>query len=121
MLPAGNHVLASPFDARPEFNLAEVTQHHTCAEQERRRIGLSLTGDIRCGAVNAFKDGRALADVAAGRNPQTADQTRTKIADDVAVDSARSHQNVEDWSRVVAQLSTMTLSWSCGHFGDLRG
>lgn len=83
----------------------QVSQHHHRAEQQRRRVGLVLAGDVRSGAVHGFEDGRAvLTDVTAGRQAQSADQTRAQIAQDITVQ--------------IRHDKAIELGWVLNHLGN---
>ena len=54
-------------------------------------MALPCPGNIRRRAVDALKDRGALADIATGRQAETADQPRAEIAYDVAVEVGQNH------------------------------
>ena len=74
--------------------LAEVVEHQLPGEDHRRRVHLVLALVLRCGAVRRLEDGRARADVRAGRDPEPADEPGREVADDVPVE-IREDEHVE--------------------------
>ena len=59
--------------------------------KQRRGVGLALPGDVGRGAVDALENRSTLADIAARREAQPADQARAKIAHDVPVKIGQHH------------------------------
>ena len=82
------------FDAARSGTFAKVVEHQDAAEQQGRGIGQPFAGDVRSGAVDGFKHGAVVADVAAGNNTQAADQTGGEIAHHIAIE-IRQQQNIE--------------------------
>ncbi len=74
------------FEALRCVALAEVLEHELAGEDHRRRIHLVLALVLRGRAVRRLEDGRVLADVRAGRDPEPADEPGGEVADDVAVE-----------------------------------
>ena len=70
-----------------------MLQHHDAREEQCRGVGKPLARDIRCRAVDGFEDGTLVADVARGREAQTADQARAHIGQDVSVE-IRHHEDL---------------------------
>lgn len=64
---------------------AHVTQHHHGAEEQSGRVGEALASDIGGGAVDGLEDGALVADVAGGRQAETANETGAHVGQDVTV------------------------------------
>lgn len=71
-----------------------VPQHHHRAQQQRRRVGLVLTRDVRRCAVNCLKQRTVHAYVAARCQAQSPNQPGTQITEDIAI-QIRHHKHVE--------------------------
>ncbi len=82
--------LASPQGLRdgvaqavPQSAQTEMVEEQPTREQEAGRVGDAHARDVGSGAVNSFEERDLRADVGAGRDTQTADETRTQIRDNV--------------------------------------
>ena len=73
---------------------ANVVEHEDGAHQESRGISDPLAGNVRRGAVDGFENGAFIANVAAGNNAQTANETGGKVAHHIAIEIGE-QENVE--------------------------
>ena len=63
----------------------QIIQHKYRAHDQRRRIRQAFARNIRSRAMYGFKDRAVVADICARHHAQTADKSRSQIADNVAV------------------------------------
>ena len=70
-----------------------MPQHQHATEDQRCRINLVLALVLRRAAVRRLENRRLLPDIRPRRHAQSADQTRTQIADDIAVE-IRQHDHI---------------------------
>src|SRR4029079_16859488 len=67
------HRIANAFRARV---ILQMLEHEACGVHQRPGVRYSLPRDVWRRPVNRFEDGRVLAEVRAGRETETADETR---------------------------------------------
>src|SRR6266705_85330 len=75
--------ILDPLRCRP---IAEVVEHEIAAHQQRRRIREALAGDVGRGTVHGFEHRAFIADIGAGHDTQAADEARSQVAHDVAIE-----------------------------------
>ena len=79
-----------------------VSEHHDTGEEEGGGVGQVLAGNVGGCAVDCLKDGAVCADVAAGGETQTTDETSAQVGEDVTIQIGH-HQHI-----VLTRILTMT-------------
>ena len=64
---------------------AHVLQHHDGRQEQGSGVGEALAGNVGGGAVDGLEDGALVANVARGRQAETADEAGAHVGQDVAV------------------------------------
>jgi len=84
--PLPDDVPYRPLQSLRRHRLPQVPEHQRPGQDERRRIRLSLSGDIGRTAMHRLKHGMALAHVCSRNNPEPAYESGSEIGDDVAIE-----------------------------------
>src|SRR5208283_2540873 len=68
------------------IGFAQMTQHEQCRSQYRGGIGDISSGNVRRGTVHGLENGAFMAEISAGNEAKTADQSRAQVGNNVAVE-----------------------------------
>src|SRR3990172_3100776 len=94
-LPLGDDGGQGGLQAVAGLHLADVAEHHHAGEHHRHRVHLVHAGVLGGAAVDRLEHRYVVAQVRAGGAPQPADQPRTEVGQDVAVEVGQDQHVVQ--------------------------